>query len=162
MISNRHMVVKNGYFLWMVNFPQFCLKTLEIFVNFKNYTKQLSRPSKYLRAILVISEVKGILIILKIWGAFVCFGLYFSYFISLWVFQSFPSFDGDILVILEALVVIIGYLVVFINIWDNEMHPSCAKLIFKFWPLYCKSGVRYWFWQILSLIGWSDCVNRVN
>ena len=114
---------------------------------------------------MVILDVKSILIILKIWGNFghfVCLGLYFSYFIILWVFQSFPSFDGGILVILEALVVIIGYLVVFINIWDNDMHPSCSQLIFKFWPLYWKSGVRYWFWRISSLIGWSNCVSRVK
>ena len=34
-----------------------------------------------------------------------------------------------------------------IDIWDNDMYPSCAKLIFKVWQLYWKSG---------------DCVNGVN
>ena len=81
-----------------------------------------------LRVTLVILLVLGcILFNLEVYGYFVGFGLYFGYFRSLWVFQSIPSFDGGISVILEALVVIIGYLVDFINIWDNDMHPSCTK-----------------------------------
>ena len=115
-----------------------------------------------LRGTLVILLVLGcILVNLEVYE-YLGFGLYFGYFRSLWVFRSFPNFDGGILVILEALVVIIGYLVDFINIWDIDMHPSCTKFIFKVWLLYWKSGVRYWFWRILSLIKWLDCVNKVN
>ena len=84
----------------MVNFPQFCLKDLDFFFfffNLKVAQKHLSRPSKYLKAILVILKLKGILIILSFeghFGHFVGFGLCFGYFRSLWVFRSSPSFDG--------------------------------------------------------------------
>ena len=79
------MAIKNGYFLWMVNFPQFCLKDLDFFffLILKAAQKHLSRPSKYLRAILVILELKVILIILKLWGAlwsFCRFWVVFWYF----------------------------------------------------------------------------------
>ena len=101
--------------LWI--FPNFVLK-LKNFLNFKTAQKHLSRSFKYLMAILVILEVKGILFILKLWGALwsLC-----RFYVVFWLLQKFM----DISVILEALVVIIGYLLVFIDIWESiQRHAS--------------------------------------
>ena len=88
------MAIKNGYFLWMVNFPQLFLKDLEIFLNFKSYTKT---SFKTLQVLMVILEVKGILIILKLWGAlwsFCRFWVVFWYFSHLLSLMAYFNHFG--------------------------------------------------------------------
>ena len=44
----------------------------------------------------------------------------------------------------------------------NDMRPSCARVRFKIWPLDWKSGIKYWFWLILSSIKQLDWENVTN
>jgi len=52
-----------------------------------------------------------------------------------------------------------------VNIWSfmiggyNDTHPSCTRVRFKIWPLDWKSGIKFWFWWILSSI--NDWIGRM-
>ena len=52
-----------------------------------------------------------------------------------------------------------------VNIWSfmiggyNDTHPSCTRVRFKIWQLDWKSGIKYWFWWILSSV--NDSIGRM-
>jgi len=81
----------------MVNFPQFCLKDQEIFLNFKSCTKTSFITLQVLKGYFGHFKSKRYFDHLEALGAlwsFCRFWVGFGYFRSLWLFRSFPSFDG--------------------------------------------------------------------
>ena len=125
------------------NFPQFCLKNLDSFLNFKNCKKKrkknLLRLSKYLRAILVIyfETFRGTFVTLEVYGHFGYFLALMTYFSHFgWldcvngVNQSFlvggynnicPSCNQIEIQNLTIGLVECGEIFVFVNYNDNQM-----------------------------------------
>ena len=101
----------------MVNFPQFCLKNVEFFLNFKNCKKKrkknLLRLSNYLRAILVIyfEAFRGTFVTLEVYG-------YFGYFLALMAYFSHFGWSDCVNEVNQSFSVG-GY---------NNTYPSCNQI----------------------------------
>ena len=133
-----------GYFGHFLAF-----KTLQVLKgNFGHFkSKRCFDYFEALRGTLVILQVLGcILVTLEVYE-------YFGRFLALMgVFQTFWRLQQLLLVIWQVL-----------SIYETTTCIHHAPNSYSKFEYYIeRMGVRYWYWQILSLIKWLDCVNQVN